>query len=246
MIGPTLGGWLYEQGGPEVPYLVVAAFSLVAAAGLAWLRLPDATGTRETVPLRAVIRIPAVAVCAVAVAVGGGTIAMMEPVLSLYLSSQIGLGPARIGLVFGGGAIITAALHPIFGRIADRTGGRRLTLLGLGAIGAVMPVFALIWNFHSAVVLYAVGTISVAMMLTPSLAYMAEATASAGMRSFGVAYGLYNFAWALGLLAGPALGGFLYERVGFARLTLIWAPSVVAVTLWLSRTGQLPRATGRR
>jgi MFS family permease len=78
------------------------------------------------------------------------------------------------------------------------------------------------------------------MMVTPSLAYMAEATASVGMQSFGVAYGLYNFAWALGLLAGPALGGFLYERFGFTALSLIWAPSVIVVTLLLFRLGQLP------
>lgn len=239
MIGPTLGGWLYERGGAEVPYLVVAGLALVAAAGLAFLELPGPSGRRESLPIGAVIRIPAVAVCATAVAVGGGTLAMLEPVLSLFLSSEIALGPARIGVVFGGSAVTTALLHPMFGRVADRTGGRRLTLLGLGAIGAVMPLFALIWDFPSAVVLYAAGTIAVAMMVTPSLAYMAEATASAGMR-FGVAYGLYNFAWALGLLAGPALGGFLYERVGFTTLSLVWAPAVIVVALLLSRLGHLP------
>ena len=240
MVGPALGGWLYESGGPRVPYLAVAGLSVVAAAGLAWLQLPDAAGTGEHIPLRTVVRIPAVAVCAAAVVVGGGTIAMLEPVLSLYLSSEIGLGPARIGLVFGGGAVITAVLHPIFGGIADRTGGRRLTLLGLGAIGATLPAFSLIWSFPSAVALYAAGVVSISMMVTPSLAYMAEATASSGIRSFGVAYGLYNFAWALGLLVGPSLGGAIYDRVGFSTLTLAWAPCVVAIAIalaWSSRRG---------
>jgi MFS transporter, DHA1 family, solute carrier family 18 (vesicular amine transporter), member 1/2 len=72
-------------------------------------------------------------------------------------------------------------------------------------------------------------------MITPSLTYMAEATASAGSPSFGVAYGLYNVAWAVGLLLGPALGGYLYERLGFTWLTLMWAPAVVLVALILSR-----------
>ena len=80
MVGPALGGWLYESGGPRVPYLAVAGLSVVAAAGLAWLQLPDAAGTGEHIPLRTVVRIPAVAVCAAAVVVGGGTIAMLEPV----------------------------------------------------------------------------------------------------------------------------------------------------------------------
>lgn len=243
MVGPSLGGWLYESGGPQVPYLVVAGFSLVAAAGLAWLRLPPVAGTDERVPLLAVIRLPAVAVCAAAVVVGGGTIAMLEPVLSLYLSSEIGLGPARIGLVFGGGAVMTALLHPVFGGVADRMGGRRLTLLGLGAIGATLPMFSQIWSFPSAVALYAFGVVSISMMLTPSLAYMAEAVSLAGVRSFGVAYGLYNFAWALGLLVGPSLGGAAYERVGFSALTLIWAPCVIAIAIGLAWGSRAGRAT---
>jgi multidrug resistance protein len=235
MIGPTLGGWLYESGGPRLPYLVVALCALLAAAGLAWIHLPNVSGARDIIPLRRIIRTRPVAVCTLAVVAGGGTIAMVEPVLSLFLSSAIGLGPARIGLVFGGGAVMTALLHPMFGKVADRSGGRRLTLAGLGAIGAVLPLFLLIGNFESAVVIYAFGVIAVAAMVTPSLAYMAEASASAGATSFGIAYGLYNFAWALGILIGPSLGGYVYERFGFTTLMWSWACVVVLVAFVLAR-----------
>jgi predicted MFS family arabinose efflux permease len=80
-----------------------------------------------------------------------------------------------------------------------------------------------------------IAALAIATMITPSLTYMAEATASAGSPSFGVAYGLYNVAWAVGLLTGPAIGGYLYERLGFTTLTLIWAPAAVLVALALSR-----------
>ena len=73
------------------------------------------------------------------------------------------------------------------------------------------------------------------MFVTPSLTYMAEATSSAGSDSFGVAYGLYNFAWSFGLLIGPALGGALYERLGFVRLCAIWAVAIVMVLAALAR-----------
>ena len=66
-------------------------------------------------------------------------------------------------------------------------------------------------------------TVAVALMVTPSLAYMAAAISAMGGRAFGVAYGVYNVAWAVGLLTGPAIGGFAYERIGFTRLTLVWA-----------------------
>ena len=74
-----------------------------------------------------------------------------------------------------------------------------------------------------------------AIVVTPSLAYMGEAASSAGVESFGVGYGLYNMAWGVGLLAGPSLGGFLFDRLGFPTLALVWAPCVIAITLLLSR-----------
>jgi MFS family permease len=111
-------------------------------------------------------------------------------------------------------------------------------LWGLAAVGAVLPLFARVWSFESAVGFYAIGAVTFATMITPSLTYMAEATASAGSPSFGVAYGLYNVAWAIGLLIGPALGGFLFERLGFTELSLVWAPTVIAIAIVLA---QVPR-----
>lgn len=235
MTGPTLGGWLYETGGIQLPYLFTAALALAVAAGMVSLTFPSTGKAHEPLPLSTIVRVPAVATCAIAVIVGGGTIAMLEPVLSLFLNSSIGLGPARIGLVFGVGALVAAALHPVFGHLADRVGGRSLTLWGVAAIGAVLPSLSQSWSFLSAIGFYTVAALAIAMMITPSLTYMAEATASAGSPSFGVAYGLYNVAWAVGLLLGPALGGYLYERMGFTLLTLVWAPAVVLVAFALSR-----------
>src|SRR6478752_5570178 len=53
LIGPTLGGWLYESGGPQLPYLVVAALSAACAAGFAWMQLPPHQGEAEPVRLLA-------------------------------------------------------------------------------------------------------------------------------------------------------------------------------------------------
>ena len=160
------------------------------------------------------------------------TIAMLEPVLALHLQS-LGVGPGRVGLVFGIAAVATTILHPIYGRLADRWGARRMTLIGLILSACVLPLVGQTWSFESAVALYALQGAALALVGTPSLAYMAEATSSAGIESFGVSYGLYNMAWGVGLLAGPATGGFLFERTSFASLALIWAPGVVAATALL-------------
>jgi DHA1 family solute carrier family 18 vesicular amine transporter 1/2 len=235
MLGPSLGGWLYEIGGIRLPFLAVGAVALLAAGAFSWIEIPKGHAVRDRVPMAAVLRIPAVASCFAAVVAVSATICMLEPVLPLFLSARLGLGPARIGIVFGISALASSVLHPLFGRLADRSGGRRLTIIGLVLVACVLPLLSRAWSYPSAIGLYALQTVTMACVITPSLAYMAEAVSQGGVGSFGVAYGLYNVAWGVGLLGGPALGGFLFERMGFAWLALVWSPVLVVVTVLLAR-----------
>jgi hypothetical protein len=36
-------------------------------------------------------------------------------------------------------------------------------------------------------------------------------------------------------MVGPAVGGFLYEQIGFERLTWVWTPVVVLIGIVLFR-----------
>jgi multidrug resistance protein len=229
VIGPSLGGWLYELGGLRLPFLAVAGMSTAAAVATFWLSPPPTQTRRERVPVLAVLRVPAVGACTAAVILAAATVSMLEPVLGLHLQ-RLGLNPGRIGLVFGCAAVASATLHPVYGRLSDRFGARRLTLWGLVVSACVMPLMGFIVDFASAIPIFVVQTAALALVIAPSLAYMGEATSNAGLGSFGVAYGLYNVAWGVGLLGGPALGGFLFERVGFQGLALWWAPAVLLLT----------------
>src|SRR5262245_46751332 len=239
MIGPSLGGWLYEIGGIRLPFIIVAVMAATAGIGAARLKLPDRQAEAEPIPVASIVRLPAVRACAAAVVLAAATISMLEPVLALQLES-LGVNPGRVGVVFGVAALASAGLHPVGGRLADRFGARRLTLWGLVIFAAVLPLLGLTWNFQSAVVFYVIQASAMALVIAPSIAYMGDAASTAGLGSFGVAYGLYNVAWGIGLLCGPALGGFLFERLGFGRLMLAWAPAVVMATLLIARVGTTP------
>ena len=241
MFGPTLGGWLYEIGGIRLPFIAVAVMAVVAVGLFAWLQIPAHQSAAEPVPIGMVLRVPAIAACALTVVAISGTISMLEPVLSLYLNG-LGVNPARVGTLYGAAAVVTTSLHPLCGRLADRFGARQITMLGLIATACMIPILGQAWSFASALVLYLFAAAACAFVITPSLAYMGEATTDAGVRSFGVAYGLYNLAWGAGLLAGPAIGGFLFERIGFSRLSIAWAPAVALVTIALVRAGRAGRA----
>jgi MFS transporter, DHA1 family, solute carrier family 18 (vesicular amine transporter), member 1/2 len=239
MIGPSLGGWLYELGGMRLPFIAVAVMAAVGAAAFLWLDIPTRHTDHDPVPMRLVVRVPAIALCGLAVLAISSTISMLEPVNALHLG-EFGLNPARIGMVYGVAAVVTTLLHPIYGHAADRWGARRMTMVGLALSGVVMPLVSRSWNFESAVALFVLQASVAAMAITPSLAFMGEATSQAGVQSFGVAYGLYNLAWGAGLLSGPAAGGFLYERIGFTPLTFLWGPLLVIVALLLARVRSAP------
>ena len=235
LIGPTIGGWLYEAGGVSLPFFFVSALALVWAAGFLWIRPVRLVAPGPRPSIWSVVRVPAVAACAGLIVVVGATMAMLEPVLPLFFDRRLGLSPARIGLLFGGAAVASTLLPFVFGPMADRFGGRRVTMTGLAATAIWMPMLATAVGFRSALVLMLVQWTAIALVMTPSLAYMADVTAFAGGDAYGVGYGIFNTAWGMGVLVGPALGGLLFERLGFARTALGWSAGVLLVTLLLSR-----------
>jgi DHA1 family solute carrier family 18 vesicular amine transporter 1/2 len=239
IIGPTIGGWLYEAGGMRAPFLTVAVLAALAAAGFFWVEIPPPQAETERVPIGVVLRSRSVAVCAAVVVAVSATVSMLEPVVPLFLTATLGLGPARIGMVFGSGAVASTILHPIYGRLADRWGGRPLMIGGLLLVACTLPLLRFVWSYPSAIALFVIVWMCMALVITPSLTFMAEATSRGGVGSFGVGYGLYNMAWGAGLLGGPAVGGFLFERMGFASLLLAWS-SVLVVVSWLLARVQSP------
>ena len=245
-IGPSLGGWLYEIGGITLPFVVVAVAAALNGLAFLLLKLPSPAPAERHTGLRAVLGVPAVLVCTVAATAGSGTITMLEPVLPLVFTSRLGLGPAHIGLLFGIASFSSMLVHPIYGSLSDRYGGKRLTSIGLVLSACLLPLISTAWSITSAAVLMVVLWAALSMTVTPSLAFIAEAASGAGVESFGVVYGAYNVAWAVGMLTGPALGGFLLERVGFGALSLVWAPILLLVMVVLTtihtpepRTAQL-------
>jgi multidrug resistance protein len=175
LIGPTFGGWLYELGGIRLPFIAVAALAVVDVGLFLGLEVPRHHAPSDHVPLGMVLRVPAIAACALVVVGISATISMLEPVLALQMSG-LGVRPARLGLIYGAAAVVTTALNPVCGRLSDRVGARRLTMIGLLMTGCMIPILGQAWSYSSALVLFVICAASATFVITPSLAYMGEAT----------------------------------------------------------------------
>src|SRR6185503_7552962 len=118
-------------------------------------------------------RVPAIAVCALAVVAISSTISMLEPIMSLHLAT-LGVGPGRVGMIYGAAAVVTTMLHPICGRMADRFGARRMTMIGLAMTMCFIPVMGLVNSYGPALGLFVLAASGTAFVITPSLTYMGE------------------------------------------------------------------------
>ena len=88
MVGPTIGGWLYEIGGMRAPFVTVAVLAAMVLALFLWYEVPDHHVAGEVVPIGLVVRVPAIAACTMVVIAISATISMLEPVLSLVRPTQ--------------------------------------------------------------------------------------------------------------------------------------------------------------
>jgi multidrug resistance protein len=242
LVGPPLGGWLYDLGGVELPFLCAAAAAALVAIGFLTLRMPPRARPEAHARMRDLLRAPSIVTCIAVAIAGSGSYAMLEPVLALFFESRLGLNPTRIGLIFGIAAVASMTMHPVYGRLSDRFGGRPLMLAGLVVSAFVMPLMPFIWDMRSAGAAILLVWAGLGMIVTPSLAYLAEAAAAARVASYGIVYGFYNVAWAIGVMGGPALGGFLYERLGLLPVTLVWSVALVTTAAVLMR---VPTGTGK-
>ena len=142
---------------------------------------------------------------------------LIVPVTPTALQNRVGLpegsvqGWASTLLGLNAGALLV--FSPIFGYIADRSKSRRwLYLLGLVALGAATALLCV----GTSIGLWVAGRLfqgaAAAMVWAVGIALMVDTVGKDGL---GQAMGYVSMAVSFGAVAGPLLGGVLYENCGY-------------------------------
>ncbi|MDZ7670111.1 MAG: MFS transporter [Gammaproteobacteria bacterium] len=175
------------------------------------------------------------------------------------LGREIGLSEVQVGAIISASSIMFFIASPIWGRISDRWGRRRVILVGLFGYTAGTAVFASVFQTalvgmlaplpaFIALTLARMGQASVMSATPPAAsAYMADIT---DVRTRTKGMGAIGAANNVGAVAGPAIGGLLAV---FSLLTPIWFAAGVtlvaalAVLVWLPEPARhvLARPRGR-
>lgn len=243
--GPGLAGWLVQVVTAAGALLGDAASFLVSAGALAWMHPEEpartANASRESLwrelraGLGAVLRNPYIRPLTLCSASANIFINMHLACIILYLTREIALSPAQIGLIFSAGSVggLLGALGT--GPITRRIGVGRAVIgesiaVGVAAIlipfasrtGALaLPLLALVqafWGFW--LPLYVVNAASLRQLSTPAH-MLGRVTASSRFVSWGAA------------AVGFVLGGALAEQIGLFAALVVAGVGLLLSAAWV-------------
>lgn len=139
IIGPTVGGVLYQFGGYTLPFGVLGGI-LILQATLTILTLPrlkdsDSANTdTEDLGLMSAVRIPSVLLAGLSVFSGSIAVGALQATLERHLAI-FSLSPMQVGMMFMLYGASYAVLNPLWGWMSDRISSTLVILLGSILLG---------------------------------------------------------------------------------------------------------------
>ncbi len=136
--------------------------------------------------------------------VGFGIIIPILP----YFAESMGATSFHLGLLMASYSLMQFIFAPLWGRLSDRVGRRPVMLLGLLGFGFTFLMFALsnrLWMLFAARIL---GGFLTSATLPTAMAYIGDSTSE---KERGGGMGLMGAAMGVGMIFGPAIGGYLGE-----------------------------------
>ncbi|KAK3583194.1 hypothetical protein CHS0354_025711 [Potamilus streckersoni] len=241
MVGPPLGGALYELGGFGLPFFVLGSMVLVTGLSVAAV-MPNVDQGQKPYEgsVLTLLKSPLVLVTLLIILASSSALGYLDPTLADHLA-QFKLKTWVVGFIFLIAPAVYAITAPVWGWLGD-TKGLTLWMIGIGTFFSAFAVLflgpapflpfipdALYINIISLVLL----GLLVGCALIPTFKALILGANSLGMpddlSTSGKVSGLFNAGFSLGSFVGPTAGGALVEHYGFP-----WASSGCAALLAVS------------
>ncbi|XP_025073119.1 MFS-type transporter SLC18B1-like [Pogonomyrmex barbatus] len=258
IVGPTVGGALYEVGGYTTPFAVLGSALFVAAVSTAFI-LPMHNDSdhdaHNTGGVTKVLKIPGVMIASMSIIATSMSIGFLQATLEPHLR-QFNLSPVVLGLMFvinGGTYAVTA---PAWGWLCDNywhpkvatVAGCVLVMIGFSLIGPApfIPSSTIMLMTISGLVIHGLG---MAAQLVASFTDALRTSISFGfpnnLETYGLISGLWTSTFALGAFIGPSIAGILLDNIGFRNgsmfIVLLHMLVGVVATVFLTTCTRTPK-----
>ncbi|KAF6116142.1 solute carrier family 18 member B1 [Phyllostomus discolor] len=237
VLGPPLGGFLYQSFGYEVPFISLGCIILLMVP-LNMYILPNYESDPSEHSFWKLISLPKVALISFVINSLSACFGFLDPTLSLFVLKKFNLPAGYVGLVFLGLALSYAISSPLFGLLSDKMPHLRKWFLVFGNLITagcymllgpvpVLPIKSQLWLL---VLVLVINGVSAGMSVIPTfpeiLSCAYENGFEEGLSTLALVSGLFGAMWSVGAFVGPTLGGLLYEKIGFewaAAVQGLWA-----------------------
>ncbi|XP_044145893.1 MFS-type transporter SLC18B1-like [Bufo gargarizans] len=226
VLGPPVGGILFQTFGYEVPFITIGCFLLLIVPVNIFV-LPTYDDLPGKNSFLALVKLPKIIILCVTVYSLAASLAFLDPTMSLFLIETFNLKVSYVGLVFLGLALSYSLSSPLLGVVSDRLPELRKWLLIFGSLGTALcffmlgpaPIFHIeskLWLFIFVLVLdgFCIGLSSIPVF-PEMLSAAYENGFEEGLSTMGLISGLFTAVWSTGSFVGPTLGGFLNEKFHF-------------------------------
>ncbi|KAJ3312583.1 hypothetical protein HDV04_002900 [Boothiomyces sp. JEL0838] len=251
LLGPPLGGFLYDNFGTMAPFYLCAGICLLDTCFRVFLPAPaisldyqfksdqgEHTGLLEQQPLghtgkksvgmwKLVTNLQMI-VTLLAIIIAEGALTGIEPTLPLYLGNTFNLNTTSVGFIWMAISVPKMLACTLAGSLSDNYGRKAVTTLGLIVFASACPLV----GYADSVELLSVGLalfgIGAGISLVPGVPEMADIARELGDNSFGTVYSLYNIASSTGMLLGPIAGSWAYTTYSFNFQLLFFCSCLVS------------------
>ncbi|KAI4485992.1 hypothetical protein M0804_006481 [Polistes exclamans] len=233
IVGPTVGGALYQVGGYTTPFAVLGSALFLSAVTTAFI-LPVHNNREQdehnTGGVSRVLRIPGVLVATSSIIATSMSIGFLQATLEPHLR-QFKLSHVVLGLMFvinGGTYALTA---PVWGWFCDKYShpkiatvvGCILVCIAFSLIGPApfIPYPTMIWLTICGLVIHGLGmSAQLVASFTDALRTSIAYGFPNNLETYGLISGLWTSTFALGAFIGPSVAGILLDNIGFRNASM--------------------------
>ncbi|XP_075718630.1 MFS-type transporter SLC18B1 [Rhinoderma darwinii] len=226
VLGPPIGGILYETFGYEVPFIALGCFVLLMVP-LNMFILPKYDSIPGKESFWSLVKLPKVQLMCFTIFSLSASLGFLDPTMSLFVIETFHLKVGYVGLVFLGLALAYSISSPLLGVISDKLPELRKWLLIVGNLGTAMcffmlgpaPIFHIeskLWLFILVLVLDGLCIGLTAIPVFPEMLNAASENGfEEGLSTLGLLSGLFSAMWSTGSFVGPTFGGYLNQKLNF-------------------------------
>lgn len=237
LLGPPLGGLLYDAWGYEVPFVALGSMLLLLLLPLSLGVLPRDVTESDPESSKGgyvkLLRVPTIAIMSLLVCTTAASMSFLRPTMTIFLHTEFQMPPGKIGLVLLGFACSYAIFAPLLGFLSDSfpavrkvmmTAGVTICSLCFQMLGPI-PLLHIKSQVWLLVLVLVIMGICLGSTLVPAYSIILESAHTVGFAdnaaTLGLVSGLFTSMWCLGECVGPVFGGLILRVLPFP-----WAASV--------------------